>query len=135
MYFNPWQPLLPFFLFVESVEQDQTVYTCSLILLCTFQCPVINFCQHSLPPSNAVYPDEMLSCNRHLLYARKTNIFGGIVESVCLSVRVSVCVTLILSREHLVRFCCYFIESFLIHRSMAECNTILSAYTKYRHLG
>ena len=33
---------------------------------------------------------------------------------------------------------CYFVIiclNFISHVSMAECNTILSAYTKYRHLG
>ena len=39
-------------IFAESVEQDQTAHTCSLILLYTLRYSIINFCRrnpHSIP--------------------------------------------------------------------------------------
>ena len=35
--------LRPWAYFAESVDQDQTAHTCSLILLCTLRCYIINF--------------------------------------------------------------------------------------------
>ena len=49
--------------FVQSVVQDQLVYTYSLILLCTLQCFVIGLCQRNLTQSHWINWDMFMSPN------------------------------------------------------------------------